>query len=51
LPDILLFENFSPRNINNMPAGKIFESLDLDQICLFLDEHALYRLLLASEGV
>jgi hypothetical protein len=40
-PISALCENFYPRNINHMPAGKIFESLDLDLICLFLDGHYL----------
>jgi prepilin-type N-terminal cleavage/methylation domain-containing protein len=38
-PISALTENFYPRNINHMPAGKIFGSLDLDPICLFLDGH------------
>jgi hypothetical protein len=34
----VLRSKFYPRNINHMPAAKFFARLDLDPICLFLDE-------------
>jgi hypothetical protein len=34
-----LFSKFIPRNINHMPADEFYARLDLNQICLFLDEH------------
>jgi hypothetical protein len=47
-PISALFSKFIPRNIDHMypkgtscgaPADKFFAGLDLNQICLFLDEH------------
>jgi hypothetical protein len=39
LPDIRVTLEILPSNINHMPPAKFLASLDLDQICLFLDEH------------
>jgi flagellar biosynthesis protein FlhB len=38
-PISALCEKFYPLHYNHMPVVKFFASLDLDQICLFLDEH------------
>jgi hypothetical protein len=37
-PISALCEKFYPLHYNHMPVVKFFESLDLDPICLFLDE-------------
>jgi len=40
-PISALLEKFNPQNINQMPAAKFYARLDLEQICLILDEHEL----------
>jgi hypothetical protein len=39
LADFVAGGNFNPRNINHMPAVKIFVRLELDKNISFLDGH------------
>jgi len=47
-PAIGVARKFNPRNIDHMPAVKVFVRLDLDQICLFLDGHQMGMTPMAS---